>query len=458
MSALKHRVLRGVGAQAYAQLLQLVVRLAEVPVFLLIWSATRYGEWLVVAAIPSYLTFADGGFATTSAREMTIRLASGDRRGALAVYQSSQALLLLIGVLGVLLGAGVLYGTPLVAHYAPQGAGDVRLALLVLMVYVVLGFQTGLSYGVYCAEKRYARGTVLGSTFLLVDLLASVAGGWLLDTVVGAALGLLASRATLLACYALTLRRVAPWCHSGLAHASRAEVARLALPSLGSMAIPLGIGGNISGMRILVGAVLGPAVVPLYSAMRTLARSAQTPMLFVIRILEPELAIAFGAGDLDTVRLLLRKACQIATWSGIVVTALMLAIAWPLFPIWVHWRFALDPASFLLLLAASAINGFWYTALQVAYATNRMHRIAVPFAVIYGFVCIALGWLLMRGMGLPGASLALVLVELAMTAIAVPQALRLSGDSAGGLLRAVLAPPTDLRAILRNKSRGAALS
>lgn len=437
---LRRRLINGMGAQFYAQAMQLFVRLAEVPVFLTIWTAPTYGKWLVLAAIPSFLTFADGGFATTSAREMMIRLGAGDTKAALAAFQSSQALLLAIATIGIMAATVVLYISPAVSYIDAHDTGGARMALTILVIYVLAGFQTSLFYGVYCAQKRYALGTVIGSTFLLVDLLFACLGAWVFHSFSAAAAGMLASRLTMVAVYMWDLRRVAPWCRAGLAAASFGQIHRMALPSFGSMAIPLGLAANISGMRIAVGLVLGVAVVPAFSAMRTLARSAQTPMLFIIRILEPELAIAFGAGDDGTIRSLVVVSCQMAVVCGIVVSALMLGLGWYLFPLWVHRQFTLDMPSFVMLLAASAINAVWYTAMQVAYATNRMHTIALPFAGIYGLGCIGLGWILMHRFGLAGASGALVTSEVIMVVIALPQCLRLSGMTAAQFWQAMLIP------------------
>ncbi len=452
---LKQRLIGGVGAQAYAQLVQIIVRLGEVPAFLAIWSATRYGEWLVLAAIPTYLSLADGGFATTSGREMTMRLGNDDRDGALCVYQSSWALLTAITVGVLALVIGLLYGTPLIELVAVHtDRSDVRLALILLSAAILLGFQTGLLYGVFCAEKRYDLGTWISANFLLVDLIASVAGAWSFNSLAGAAAGLLASRLLLLLLYSIVLRRVAPWCRIGFRHASRAQLRALAKPALGSMAFPVGIGANISGMRILVGAVLGPAAVPAFSAMRTLARAAQMPTLLVIRILEPELAIAYGERRMDVFRMLFRRSCQIATWGGIVMLILALVGGELFFSTWVHDRFALDLPSFLMLLAASGVNGMWYTALQVAYATNRTHAIALPFALIYGVGCVAAAWGLMRVIGFPGASAAILIAELAMTALVVPLMLRLADERAAAFFETMLTPPvTELRRLLARRRR-----
>jgi hypothetical protein len=64
------RLRKGLGAQRFGQAVNLFIRLAEVPLFLAFWGAERYGEWLMVAAIPAYLAMADGGFTGTTQREM----------------------------------------------------------------------------------------------------------------------------------------------------------------------------------------------------------------------------------------------------------------------------------------------------------------------------------------------------------------------------------------------------
>ena len=73
------RIIRGLGAQGFSQLVKVIVRLAEVPLLLSFWGAQLYGEWLMVAAIPAYLSVCDGGFAGAACREMSIRCGSGDR-------------------------------------------------------------------------------------------------------------------------------------------------------------------------------------------------------------------------------------------------------------------------------------------------------------------------------------------------------------------------------------------
>ncbi len=68
--------------QIYNQVINLGVQIALVPIFLHAWGAERYGVWLLLSAIPTYLTFSDFGFTLSAKNEMTIKAAKGRTAGA----------------------------------------------------------------------------------------------------------------------------------------------------------------------------------------------------------------------------------------------------------------------------------------------------------------------------------------------------------------------------------------
>ncbi|THD09540.1 hypothetical protein [Metallibacterium scheffleri] len=67
------RILHGLGANAYGQLVAVVIQLAGVPILLHAWGTQLYGEWLILAAIPTYLLMADLGFSQSAGNDMTAR-------------------------------------------------------------------------------------------------------------------------------------------------------------------------------------------------------------------------------------------------------------------------------------------------------------------------------------------------------------------------------------------------
>jgi len=83
------------------------MQLVGVPIFLHFWSVPLYGNWIVLSAIPSYLSFSSVGFGSVAGNEMTMRVARADRAGALRVFQSCWWLIagLCAGILLLMSGA-----------------------------------------------------------------------------------------------------------------------------------------------------------------------------------------------------------------------------------------------------------------------------------------------------------------------------------------------------------------
>src|ERR1700693_4636189 len=101
-----HRLMRSFGANALGPVVTAIIQLGSVPIFLHAWGAAKYGDWLLLSAIPSYLSLSDLGFGDASGSDMCMRVAAGDRHGAIETFQSSWVLLTLVSLFISLL-AGV---------------------------------------------------------------------------------------------------------------------------------------------------------------------------------------------------------------------------------------------------------------------------------------------------------------------------------------------------------------
>jgi hypothetical protein len=103
-----------------------------------------------------------------------------------------------------------------------------------------------------------------------------------------------------------------------------------------------------------------------------------------------------------------------------------------------HWP------TYLVLLSVVLINSIWYTALMVPYAINSHGRIAPFFALIYGAAAIGLGYIGTVGLGLGGAALALLLVEVAMVVVVTHVSLPMAHMTVVQWMKIVLRPPFGL--------------
>lgn len=448
------RLRKGLGAQVFGQAVTIFIRLAEVPLFLAYWGPDRYGEWLMVAAIPAYLAMADGGFTSTTQREMTMRMGAGDRQGALSVFQSTWMLLLIVStvVMAAAAVAAVLLPLDHWFNLKSMPRNTLTIVILLLASHVVVSFQGSLIYGGYCCEGRYARGTFLIAVMYMLDFgglsLAVIFGGGPVE----AALGFLVGRLVGLLLFLYDRPKVAPWLSYGRRYASRDQVVRLFRPSLASMAFPLGEVMNIQGLRIAVGMVLGPVAVTVFSSIRVLSRIALNPILRLTKLTEPEMALAFGNGNHDLMRKLFARSSQLTLWTVLPVCAMLWYVGEPLLHLWTHGKITLDAPLLALLLLASVANSIWLTALMVSFSTNRHEGAALFYAAVQCSAVLVVV-LFANQFGLTGVGCALVITEIMLTIWVLPQALRLTAMSFASWIRTVASPPIFLFGFVRKHSR-----
>jgi O-antigen/teichoic acid export membrane protein len=442
---LRGRLLKGIGAQGFSQAVQIFIRLAEVPLLLSFWGAQLYGEWLMLAAIPSYLSIADGGFAGAACREMAMRSGAGDRNGTLNVFQSTWVLLMLFSGVAVLLAFGVVHLAPFGKWlgFSAMGDHEVKAVLLFLFVHVLFGFQGSLLNGGFWVAGCYPKGMYLITLTQLLEFAGLAISVFLGGGPVQASCGYLAGRILGTALLWLGQMRVSPWLRYGVSHASIGELRRLFAPAFASLAFPLGNAMNIQGTRLIVGLVLGPPAVALFVPLRTVSRLVMQPAAIINRLIEPELAVSYGAGDINLFRRVFTKSCQFSIWGCLTACFFVGPGAYWIFPTWTGGKVPMHWPTYLILLAGIMINSIWNTALMIPYATNRYGQIAKYYTLIYGLGAAALGYIGAVGFGIVGTALAILIAEGVMAAVIVQSTLRLLRLQMKQWSSTLLHPPFD---------------
>ena len=111
------------------------------------------------------------------------------------------------------------------------------------------------------------------------------------------------------------------------------------------------------------------------------------------------------------------------------------------FPVWTSGKVVMHWPTFIMLLSGVLVNSIWYTALMVPYATNRHVHIAVFYSLIYGAGAFILGYFGAKGLGLSGAALALMIVEIVMAVIVIRAALQMTKTKTTFWLTSTLQSP-----------------
>ncbi|MHA1113214.1 MAG: lipopolysaccharide biosynthesis protein, partial [Alphaproteobacteria bacterium] len=419
--ALRDRLAKGLGAQGFGQGVNILIQLLTVPLLLATWGVGLYGEWLILAAIPVYLSASDTGFATAATHDMTIAVGRGDRARMGETFQSIWLLLIVVSVAVLAAVALLAFGLP-VARWLnlARMTGDAPAWVLVFLgAQVLMTFQTGLVYSGYHCVGAYGLGQALMSLTRLIEfgaLAAVVLSG---GDPAAAAAALFAGRCVGTVAMRLALYRVNPDLALGWRQARLSTVRRLLGPAWASMGFALGNALNLQGFVIVIGTVIGPTATVAFATLRTMTRFGLQLVNAVNMTVSAEISTAYGAGNRDLLRRLHHRSCQIGLWLAIGVTVgLLLFGPWAL-TVWTGGRVAMDWPVFAWLLAALVVQSLWHSSLYLEYATNRHMGLAMAYGVVslasVGAAVGGVAW-----MGIVGAAAVLFTAQLVMLFVVLP--------------------------------------
>jgi O-antigen/teichoic acid export membrane protein len=445
-SSVKRRLTLGFISNWISKLASTIIQLIQVPVFLHFWAVPVYGEWMILNSIPSYLSFSNIGFGSVAGNEMTMLVAREDREGALRVFQSCWWFIAIICVASIVLLSGALYYLPAakLLHLTHISETDTKWIIFYLGVSVLFGQLEQLVQSAYRSVGRYPYGAFLRTIFSLLAfisiLVAVVLGcGARVAALVYAITNVIA---TVIMCF--LVGRDIPWLKYGWRHASFAEIRKLARPAIAFMGFPMGNALSLNGSLLAVGYALGPVAVVVFSVARTVSRVALQMVQMVNSTFEPEMSIAYGAGNYDLVRTLLRRACQLALIVAVAVVLVMLTVGpWFL----THWTSGHVPPSrplLTILLVVVVFYALWSTSAMLMTSTNQHQKLATYYIFGTSLTCIFC-YIFARAWGLYGAAASLLISELVMNFYVVPACLRIAHDTLPAFLASLLHYPHSLR-------------
>lgn len=411
------RILHGLGAGAFGQVVTVIIQLAGVPILLHAWGTELYGEWLILFAVPAYLSMADLGFSQSAANDMTAHIGWGDTQGSLCVFQSLFALVLGTATFGLVLVALLLAGLPLErwVHFDKLSVTEVRWIMGLLAAEVLVRLLDGVNHAGFRSHGDYAlHGYIYAAT-----LLTQMAAVWMLAL---AGYGPLAAAAAFLAVRLIETPAAAVWLRHrhpdlvfGFGHARLAELRRLWKPSVANLSLPLAMALSLQGLILVVGATLGAIAVVVFSTLRTLTRLALQAVWKVAHAFEPEMAMAWGAKDRVLLLRLFRGAFQLAFVLSLAAAGLLAWLGpWTL-SVWTHGKVSMHPALFHWLLASAIASVFWYTVLTFLKAGNRHMRATLAYALCAAGVVLASVVLTTCTHRLADVGLVLVLMDATLT-------------------------------------------
>jgi O-antigen/teichoic acid export membrane protein len=381
-SPVLQRLGRGVAAQGYGHAVTIGLQLASVPILLAVWGEARYGSWLLLSVLTTYLTLSDLGFAQAATNDMTVSMSNGQKERARRTFHSLLALCTGMGGVVVVIGAALAGLFVLTDLLNLRGISEVeaKTVTLVLAVQVALAILTGGLAGALRAEGRFATMSIVNNSARLAEGLACLAAAFAGGGVIGAAVAMLVARCVGVgAFYGLLLRGTSEF-QPGFADARFEELRRLAGPSLSYMAFPVGNALMIQGALTLVGLRI-PAAVVLFSTSRTLARLATSILGSINHVFLFDYGRTLGIDDRTGFLRLLRLNGLIILGGVIAYVLFMIFFGPSLYALWTGQQLQLDLNLLVALVVLSSAEAIWAYVQTPLVAVNAHMRVTSAYLV-----------------------------------------------------------------------------
>ena len=404
---MKHRIIKGIGANSFGMLITIVIQLVSLPLFLHFWDLETYGKWLILSAVPAYLSMADVGIVTSAGNRMTMAMGRKDELEANQIFQSAQAFMAYVCVILALLVLPLILLAPL-----PWFENvDQRIALAAMSSGVLIALFGGLSEVAFKATQRYAFGMMLGTYVRLGEWLGTILGLVLVGNFASVALGGFLMR--LIGCLVgmVLVNKNSHVLRWGVKFAQLDEIKTILKPAISFMAFPLANAFSFQGTTILVGAMFGPVLIALFNTYRTIARVAVQITAILSHALWPEFSRLFGQGDIEGIQRLYLRTSLLGAIQAILLSLMLYFLAPWLLMIWTHATIKFVPELMALMLVYALIVGVWHIP-RVLLASTNQHVNLAYWALFVGILSVGLSWLLGHIFDLSGVVIAMIISEL----------------------------------------------
>lgn len=414
------RIVAALGANAFGQAVTIGIQLASLPLFLHHWDVATYGTWLMLSALPAYLSMADVGMVAAAGNRMTMAMGQGQATQANTVFQSALVFMLLTCTGVALLSLP----TVMLAPIPGLDSSDERLALAALVGGVLLALFGGLAEAIFKATGRYALGTTLGTLIRLLEWAGWMVGLWVWGSFTAVAVGGLCARLLGVVATGLISRQDSAGLRWGTQHAHWGEVRSMLKPALSFMLFPLANAISFQGITLLVGQQFGPAVVALFNTYRTIARVAVQVTATFGHALWAEFSRLFGLGGGPATKPLYQRSLVLGLALSVGLSLVLCLIGPDLLRLWTHGAIGYQAGLMWALLAYAAICGSWHVPRVLLMATNQ-HIALAQWSLLAAALAFALSHGLGGVWGINGVGVGMLLAESAIALLCLVMAHRL---------------------------------
>lgn len=393
-----------------------------VPVFLIFWGPERYGDWLVLFSAAGMIALLDFGLQTYYANAGQMALSRGNHEAFhRLLHQASALYALLIGIaLSIIAIAAYAGRWGNILNLQIIGPETASAIFLLLLMFFLASLPMGVVMAIYRAHGHVATGIVVANISRLVLVGAVALTLWAGGGLYSLATVYIAVVAGNWAAVTMHQKRRYPTLRHGIIwpdRTARRELLKIApLYAVVPAALMLTIHGTIVLISTLAAA--GQAVVA-FATLRTLTGVARQAMDQLLQVTGAEFARQFAQDDTSALATLYDFVSRLAGGVCGALAGLIAIIAPAFLAIWTLGKVPFDPAIFWPLLATAGLAGPSIAGYAVLHHVNRPRGMAGAYGAS-GALTLILCLLLIPRMGAAGAAWAVLIAEVAVLSLVIP--------------------------------------
>ncbi len=456
MSGVRTRLLQASGASGLSLIARLLEQFLLVPVLLTAWSVELFGEWLLIAAIPIYLSLLDFGVVQSGSNELAKRAGDNDDDGVRRFFRDYTSFFLIWSIILFAILSALVASSPVADWLSLERIGqtDAQIIFVLLIAGTLLSHNALALIGGMRAKKIFPAGLTtraLGA-FLRVGL-AFVAVALLDYGPIALAAILLGTRILEYAILALILAGRGLTVPINPFRKRQEKLRQFVTSGLEFLLFPLAQSLILQGAIVVIGFTLGAAAVAIFATHRTLSRATSQAVQLVVIPLRAESGLLQDEASRPELAAILLSASRLTFWAALACAALLLLFGAPIFALWTSGKIAFMPALFAGLILATILEAVWTVASSIRLGSNRHRPLAWSYLAV-SVLAFALMVLFAANLGLTAIPLALIIGEVLMVAITIPLTVAVLDLRSRDYIAALLTFPAKEIGVLANHLAG----
>ena len=376
-SSMLERIKNGLLSVVFGQFILTAGNFILVPIFLIFWTPTKYGEWLTMYSLAAYIAALDPGIRLAIVNKMTQLYSVNDLKQYRLYLHSSIFLFILISFTGTLILIPTIYFLPLnkLFGFIEINSSQTKWVIFFLSLQALWVLPAGLVTAVYRTNGNFSTSQWLANirqfiSLALIPIILYLGGGIIL-----AAFSQIVS--VFVVFWALwDIKKRFPELSPGLESVSLKNLTQIIPYGFYFFLLDIGLILLHQGSVIIISIKLGGALVALYVISRTLSNLIRIFTRHFLSPLWPELTAMEVLNETEKLVSTHRLTIFISTAVSIVIASTMWFEGPKFISFWTNGKITPDPTLLRLLLVYLVLQTPWMSSSLVLKAANKHKEIA----------------------------------------------------------------------------------